>query len=34
MHRWNNELREKGNPEDMEYLHGENIKRIQNTQMK
>jgi hypothetical protein len=34
MHRWNNGLREKGNPEDMKYLHGENIKRIQNAQMK
>jgi hypothetical protein len=31
MHRWNNGLREKGNPEDMEYLHDEDIKRIQST---
>ena len=34
MHRWNNGLREKGNPEDMKYLHDEDIKRIQNAQMK
>lgn len=24
-------MREKGNPEDMEYLHDEDIKRIQST---
>jgi hypothetical protein len=34
MHRWNNGLREKGNQDDMEYLHGEDIKRMQNAQMK